>query len=163
MPGSTEPSGRAAASGHPLLAHVPLVGHVRRVLETRPDHRAPEERFVGELEDSMRKEDAEAVLATAIEWGRYAEVFAYDYNSGVCRSNLPTMRSRPVRQLGAPKARRRARVRLREYEREYVSPARFRRCNRAFAAGARVGSLNAAGRCGRTGRECRARLTHRTG
>src|SRR4030088_2972317 len=66
-----------------LLGHVPLIGHIRRILETRPDHRAPEERFVGELEDSMRTEDAEAVLATAIEWGRYAEVFEYDYNSGV--------------------------------------------------------------------------------
>jgi NitT/TauT family transport system ATP-binding protein len=66
-----------------LLAHVSLVGHIRRVLETRPDHRAPGERFVRELEDYMNTEDSEAVLATAIEWGRYAELFAYDYNSGV--------------------------------------------------------------------------------
>jgi hypothetical protein len=26
---------------------------------------------------------SEAALATAIDWARYAEVFAYDYNSGV--------------------------------------------------------------------------------
>jgi NitT/TauT family transport system ATP-binding protein len=66
-----------------LLAHAPLVGHIRRVLETRPDHQAPEERFVRELEDYMSTEDAENVLATAIDWGRYAELFAYDYNAGV--------------------------------------------------------------------------------
>jgi NitT/TauT family transport system ATP-binding protein len=72
-----------------LLAHVSLVGHIRRVLETRPDHRAPGERFVRELEDYMNTEDSEAVLATAIEWGRYAELFAYDYNSGVL-SHEPT-------------------------------------------------------------------------
>jgi NitT/TauT family transport system ATP-binding protein len=87
------PPGRAFAAGdiegqkrvfrEQLVANVPLVGHIRRVLDTRPDHQAPEERFMGELEDYMRTEDAEAVLATAIDWGRYAELFAYDYNAGV--------------------------------------------------------------------------------
>ena len=31
----------------------------------------------------MSAEDAEKVLATAIDWGRFAELFEYDYNSGV--------------------------------------------------------------------------------
>ncbi len=66
-----------------LLEHVALVAHIRRVLETRPDHRAPEDRFLRELEDYMSSEDADSVLATAIDWGRYAELFEYDYNSGV--------------------------------------------------------------------------------
>jgi NitT/TauT family transport system ATP-binding protein len=66
-----------------LKRRVPLVAHVLRVLETRPDHRAPEERFLRELEDFMLDEDAEGVLETAIDWGRYAELFEYDYNAGV--------------------------------------------------------------------------------
>jgi NitT/TauT family transport system ATP-binding protein len=87
------PPGRAFAAGdiqeqkrvfrEQLLATVPLVGHIRRVLDTRPDHRAPQERFVRELEDFMRTEDAEAVLATAVDWGRYAELFAFDVHAGV--------------------------------------------------------------------------------
>ncbi|GAC1549381.1 MAG: nitrate/sulfonate/bicarbonate ABC transporter ATP-binding protein [Herpetosiphon sp.] len=66
-----------------LLERVPLVAHIRQILETRPNHRAPEERFLRELEDFMSTTDGEAVLATAIDWGRYAEVFEYDYNAGV--------------------------------------------------------------------------------
>lgn len=66
-----------------MLLSVPLVGHIHRVLQTRPNGRAPEERFVRELEDYMSTEDALAVLATAIDWGRYAELFEYDYNAGV--------------------------------------------------------------------------------
>ena len=66
-----------------LLEHVALVAHIQRVLGTRPDHRAPEDRFLRELEDYMSSEDADVVLATAIDWGRYADLFEYDYNSGV--------------------------------------------------------------------------------
>ena len=39
--------------------------------------------IVRELEDYMSTEDAEAVLATAISWGRYAELFEYDATAGV--------------------------------------------------------------------------------
>lgn len=65
-----------------LLRHVPLSTHILRILETRPDHRAPKERFLRELEDFMPPEEAEKVLSTLIDWGRYAELFEYDYNSG---------------------------------------------------------------------------------
>ena len=39
---------------------------------------APKSGFLRELEDSLTEDDAERVLAVAIDWGRYAEVFAYD-------------------------------------------------------------------------------------
>lgn len=70
-----------------LLFHLPLVGHIYRVLHTRSTGRASEERFLRELEDYMSTKDAEAVLATAIDWGRYAELFEYDYNAGVLYKN----------------------------------------------------------------------------
>jgi len=66
-----------------LLKNIPLAAHIRRVLDERKDHRAPENRFLQELEDYLTDDEAERVLETAITWGRYAEIFDYDYNSGV--------------------------------------------------------------------------------
>jgi len=65
-----------------LIKYVPLTRHIRRVLDERPGHRASEERFLSELEDYLSEEVAEEVLETVIEWSRYAEIFAYDYNEG---------------------------------------------------------------------------------
>jgi NitT/TauT family transport system ATP-binding protein len=66
-----------------LLKHVPLAAHIRRVLDERPGHRAPAARFLRELEDHLSEEEAERVLETVINWGRHAEIFAYDYDSEV--------------------------------------------------------------------------------
>jgi NitT/TauT family transport system ATP-binding protein len=69
--------------GEQLLKRVPLAAHIRRVLDDRPSQRAPEQRFLRELEDFLSEEEAQRVLSVVIDWGRYAELFAYDYNSGV--------------------------------------------------------------------------------
>ncbi len=66
-----------------LLQHVPLAAHIRRVLDERPGHRAPAARFLRELEDHLSEEEAERVLETVINWGRHAEIFAYDYDDEV--------------------------------------------------------------------------------
>jgi NitT/TauT family transport system ATP-binding protein len=66
-----------------VLKHVPLAAHIRRVLDERPGHRAPATRFLRELEDHLSEEEAERVLDTVINWGRHAEIFAYDYDSEV--------------------------------------------------------------------------------
>ncbi len=72
-----------------LTRYVPLARHIRRVLDERPDHMAKEERFLRELEDSLSEEGAEEVLATVIEWGRYAEIFAFDYKAGILSLENP--------------------------------------------------------------------------
>jgi NitT/TauT family transport system ATP-binding protein len=87
------PSGRAYAAADmlprkhlfadALLKHVPLAAHIRRVLDERPGHRAPAARFLRELEDHLSEEEAERVLDTVINWGRHAEIFAYDYDDEV--------------------------------------------------------------------------------
>lgn len=64
-----------------LLAYVPLAGHIRRVLDERPNHSAPWSRFADELEDHMSPDAAEQTLRAAISWGRYAETYAYDDSS----------------------------------------------------------------------------------
>ncbi|MDH4744384.1 nitrate/sulfonate/bicarbonate ABC transporter ATP-binding protein [Sphingomonas sp. CBMAI 2297] len=61
-----------------LLRHVPLAGHIRRILDDRASHEAPASRFRDEIEDFMSEEYAEQTLKSVIQWGRYAEVFAYD-------------------------------------------------------------------------------------
>jgi NitT/TauT family transport system ATP-binding protein len=66
-----------------LLKHIPLAAHIRRVLDERPGHHAPAARFLRELEDHISEEEAERVLETVINWGRHAEIFAYDYDSEV--------------------------------------------------------------------------------
>lgn len=66
-----------------LTRSIPLAAHIRRVLDERRDHRAPEDRFLQELQDFLTPGEAERVLETVISWGRYAEIFDYDYNAGV--------------------------------------------------------------------------------
>lgn len=64
-----------------LLTHVPLAGHIRRVLQERTSHEAPKRRFLDELEDHMTEQKAEATLRAVVGWGRFAEAFAYDDRS----------------------------------------------------------------------------------
>jgi NitT/TauT family transport system ATP-binding protein len=66
-----------------LTKHVPLAAHIRRILDERPGHRAPAARFLRELEDYLSEEEAERVLETVIDWGRHAEIFAYDYDTEI--------------------------------------------------------------------------------
>ena len=73
-----------------LLSYVPLAAHIRHVLQERANHTAPKSRFFDELEDYMSAEDAELTLRAVIGWGRYAEVFAYDDDSGTFSLENPT-------------------------------------------------------------------------
>ena len=61
-----------------LYANVPLAAHIKRVLDERPNHRAPRIRFETELEDHLNEAEAEDTLHAVISWGRYAELFSYD-------------------------------------------------------------------------------------
>jgi len=69
---------RKALFAQALNQHVPLVQHIRRVLDERASHEAPARRFRDELEDYMSEDYADETLRTVTLWGRYAEVFAYD-------------------------------------------------------------------------------------
>jgi NitT/TauT family transport system ATP-binding protein len=72
-----------------LKKYVPLARYIFDQLERHPRHRALEENFLSLLEDYLSETEAERVLSTVIEWGRYAELFAYDYNSGVLSLENP--------------------------------------------------------------------------
>lgn len=72
-----------------LKKYVPIARYIYDQLIRHPRHRALEENFVSLLEEYLSEEEADRVLQTAIEWGRYAELFAYDYNSGVLSLENP--------------------------------------------------------------------------
>lgn len=72
-----------------LLEKVPLARYIRRVLDEKPGHRVSEERFLSKLEDYLSEKEAERVLKTMIDWGRYAEIFAYDFNTGILSLENP--------------------------------------------------------------------------
>ncbi len=73
-----------------LKKYVPLARYIYEQLTRHPRHRALEENFLSLLEDYLTEKEAERVLRTVIEWGRYAELFAYDYNAGVLSLENPT-------------------------------------------------------------------------
>jgi NitT/TauT family transport system ATP-binding protein len=73
-----------------LRSNVPLAGHIRKVLDERPGHRAPLVRFASELEDFQTKDAAAETLQTVIGWGRYAELFSYDDKAKMFSLDDPT-------------------------------------------------------------------------
>ncbi|MGH2458316.1 MAG: AAA-associated domain-containing protein, partial [Chloroflexota bacterium] len=64
------------------LGNVELIRQIVSALESEADHRLAEETFLARLERSFSTEEARRQLDTAIDWGRYAELFAFDDNTG---------------------------------------------------------------------------------
>ena len=72
-----------------LEKRVPLAKHIKQILDSRLNHRESEAYFLRELEEHLTEEEADRVLTTMIDWGRYAEIFAYDYDSGMLSLENP--------------------------------------------------------------------------
>jgi NitT/TauT family transport system ATP-binding protein len=64
------------------INNIQLIKQVVQVLSSASKHRMSEEFFIEILKNHFTPEEAWTQLETAIDWGRYAELFAYDYNSG---------------------------------------------------------------------------------
>lgn len=73
-----------------LINYVPLARHIRRMLDERSDHKEQESFFLSELEDYLTEQAAEETLTVVIDWGRYAEIFAYDFDTGTLSLENPT-------------------------------------------------------------------------
>jgi NitT/TauT family transport system ATP-binding protein len=65
-----------------LMTHVVPAQEIVRTLGEQPDHRMPADHFLDILERHFSAEEARRQLALLIGWGRYAEAFAYDEDSG---------------------------------------------------------------------------------
>jgi NitT/TauT family transport system ATP-binding protein len=60
------------------LEHVALLKQITRSLDTKSDHTLPDEFFHDILDEHFSEEETVRQLETAINWGRYAELFDHD-------------------------------------------------------------------------------------
>jgi len=60
------------------IDNVPLLRQIQRALQSKTDHTLPYDFFYGILDEHFSNEIAMRQIDTAIEWGRYAELFDYD-------------------------------------------------------------------------------------
>ncbi len=73
------------------LAHISLLRQIVQALETTPGHTLPEEYFLRLLETHFGEDEAQSQLETAIDWGRYAELFTFQEERGIFRLEEPEL------------------------------------------------------------------------
>jgi NitT/TauT family transport system ATP-binding protein len=65
-----------------VLANVPLLRQMQQALKSKTNRTLPAEFFQDLLDEHFSEDEARRQLETAIQWGRYAELFDYDAASG---------------------------------------------------------------------------------
>ena len=73
---------RQAIFGRQLLEHVPLIAYICHGLAQDRSGDLPEDLFLKLLRFTLNSDDAESALRMAIEWGRFANLFEYTFNTG---------------------------------------------------------------------------------
>jgi NitT/TauT family transport system ATP-binding protein len=81
------------------LDNVLLLRQIVRAIDAKSDHTVPEEFFHDLLDEQFTEEVTLRQLETAINWGRYAELF--DFDAARRRFILPERQSEPLDQPGA--------------------------------------------------------------
>src|SRR6516225_3581106 len=86
------PSGQPFAQGptqkidtispRPVFAPVPLLRQMEQALKAKANRTLPAEFFQDLLDEHFSEEEARRQLETALQWGRYAEIFDFDAASG---------------------------------------------------------------------------------
>ena len=61
-----------------VLSHVTLIQQIRNALERKSDRKLPLEFFRDILDEHLSLDDVQRQIDTALNWGRYAEIFTYD-------------------------------------------------------------------------------------
>jgi NitT/TauT family transport system ATP-binding protein len=69
------------------VEHVLLLRQIRRALEAKSDHTVPEEFFLDMLDEQFSDDESQRQIETAVNWGRYAELF--DFDAGRRRFVMP--------------------------------------------------------------------------
>jgi NitT/TauT family transport system ATP-binding protein len=67
------------------ISHVTLLQKMRSALQSRSDHVMPLEFFHDILDEHFTETEVQKQIETALNWGRYAEIFSYDSESGDLR------------------------------------------------------------------------------
>ena len=60
------------------LAHVPLLQWIHKALLSKSDHSLPLEFFRDVLDEHFPREEVQRQVETALDWGRYGDIFTYD-------------------------------------------------------------------------------------
>jgi len=84
---------RKALFREAALAHVVLLQRMKSALDARSDHVMPLEFFHDLLDEHYTEKEVLNQLDTALNWGRYAEIFSYDPES----DNLQLHSDKPLR------------------------------------------------------------------
>src|SRR5580700_1369661 len=71
------------------LAHVTLLQQMRNALVSKSDHTMPLELFRDILEERLSDDDVRRQIDTALNWGRYGDIFSYDSESDRLRLHQP--------------------------------------------------------------------------
>jgi len=74
---------RQEVFGKQILDNVPLIAYIRHGLEEDQSGDLPEDLFLKLLRFTLNPAEAEKALSIAIEWGRYGDIFEYNFNTGV--------------------------------------------------------------------------------
>jgi NitT/TauT family transport system ATP-binding protein len=64
------------------LANVPLLAQMQNALKAKSNRTLSDEFFRDLLDEHFSEEESRRQLETAIQWGRYAEIFDYDAATG---------------------------------------------------------------------------------
>ena len=65
-----------------VLVNVPLLRQMEQALKAKANRTLPAEFFQDLLDEHFSEEEARRQLETALQWGRYAEIFDFDAASG---------------------------------------------------------------------------------
>jgi NitT/TauT family transport system ATP-binding protein len=60
------------------VEHVLLLRQITRALNTKSDHTVPEDFFLDMLDEQFSEDESLRQMETAVNWGRYAELFDFD-------------------------------------------------------------------------------------
>jgi len=74
---------RQSIFGKQLVENVPLVAYIHHGLDQDPSGDLHEDLFLRLLRFTLNEPDAKSALRVAIEWGRYGDLFEYDFHTGI--------------------------------------------------------------------------------
>jgi NitT/TauT family transport system ATP-binding protein len=78
------------------LASVVLMQQIRSALEKKSDGTMPLEFFKDVLDEHLPEEEVQRQIETILDWGRYAEIFAYDSETDRLLLRPPTRSANPA-------------------------------------------------------------------
>jgi len=71
--------------GQQLLKNVPLAARIHHSLKLEKSGEIRKEPFLNLLEEFLTAEEATQMLEVAVEWGRYGEMYEYNYHTGMLK------------------------------------------------------------------------------